>query len=229
MILKIYNSSLDPNLWNKENKLNKDVYNSLLKIALDFYKSTDLKGDIQDILMLGSSVNFNWTPISDIDLHAVIDIAQEKINPEYTRKFMDSLSSKWNNDHDIYIKGHKVEVYLQDIDEENRSIGVYSILHNEWVKDPVKQEIRIDKEKVIKKYNLLRNKINASINGENVDNMKSLLKSISNYREIGLSKIGEFSTENIVFKSLRHTGMLKKLKDAIPQVYDKLVSIKEIN
>jgi predicted nucleotidyltransferase len=229
MKVRIYNQTLDPKLWDENLNLNKDVYKSLLKIAQDFYHSTDLRGDIQDILMLGSSVNYNWTPTSDIDLHIVIDIVSEKINPEYTRKFMDSLTSKWNNDHNIFVKNHQIEVYLQDLSEKNHSIGVYSILHNEWIRKPVKERIVLDKKKISKKYNKIKSKIDSIIRGENVEKMKSLLKSISNYRDIGLNKAGEFGTENIVFKALRHTGELRKLKDAIPQVYDKLVSVKEVN
>jgi len=42
-----------------------------------------------------------------------------------------------------------------------------------------------------------------------------------------LDKTGEFSTENVVFKALRHSGLLTKLKDSINNFYDKQVSIKD--
>jgi hypothetical protein len=53
------------------------------------------------------------------------------------------------------------------------------------------------------------------------------MKSITAYREVGLSSKGEFSNENIVFKSLRQFGQLKKLRDGINQLYDKKASLKE--
>jgi hypothetical protein len=46
-------------------------------------------------------------------------------------------------------------------------------------------------------------------------------------RESGLSKGGEFSTENIVFKLLRTRGHIDKLKDAVNKVYDAQHSLKE--
>jgi hypothetical protein len=46
-------------------------------------------------------------------------------------------------------------------------------------------------------------------------------------RESGLSKGGEFSTENIVFKVLRSRYHIDRLKKAVNTVYDNQRSIKE--
>lgn len=227
MILRIYNKTLDPKLWDENKQLKPEIRESLLKIAMDFYETTDFTSEMQDILMLGSSTNYNWTNESDIDLHILVDIATEKINNEYARKFMDGIGAKWNDEHDIVIKGHNVEVYIQDINETNRSLASYSIMHNEWVKPPVPQEINLDKEKIKHKYHEIKKKIDDVIETGDVDKLKSLMKSIRSYREAGLSKEGEYSTENVVFKALRHTDMLAKLKDATQTIYDKQVSITE--
>ena len=111
MKLRVYNKTLDPNLWD-DKTLKPEIKESLLKIAEDFYNSTDLKGEIQNILFLGSSANYNWTPTSDIDVHIVIDIAEERINEEYARKFMDGLAFKWNTEHDI--EGDEVLLVFDD-------------------------------------------------------------------------------------------------------------------
>ena len=42
----------------------------------------------------------------------------------------------FNSQHDIKIKGYDVEVYVQDLNEKNKSIGVYSIVSNEWLNFP---------------------------------------------------------------------------------------------
>lgn len=228
MKLRVYNKTLEPNLWTEENKLKPEVRKSLFKIAKDFYDSTDLKGDIEDILFLGSSANYNWTPASDVDLHILIDITKEKINPEYVRKIMDNFGFKWNTQHeDIRIKGHKVEVYLQDVGDKNRSVGVYSLLHDEWVHEPKREEIQLDKDLIKKKYHQIKDKIDTMSASGQLDKLKDLMKSITAYREAGLSKEGEFSNENIVFKALRQFGDLKKLKDSITQLYDKNATLKE--
>lgn len=227
MRIRVYNKTLCPDIWDENQTLRPEVYKTLLQIANDFYKSTDLLSEPEDILMLGSSVGYNWTPQSDIDLHILIDIEKEKIDPETFRKFLDVLSYKWNTEHEIEVKDHKVEVYLQDVNETNHSIGVYSIKDNRWVRKPCPQRVVLDREKIQKKYTLIKDKIDYFVKSKDVDSLKTLMKSISAYRQAGLDRSGEFSTENVVFKALRHTGELGKLKDAISSLYDKQVSITE--
>lgn len=234
MKLRVYNDTLDPNIWNEDKSLKSDVKDALLKISEDFYNSTDLTGDIQNILFLGSVANYNYTPSSDIDLHIVIDISSEKINDEYTRAFMDGLSLKWNTDHDIEIKGHPVEVYIQDVRDPNSTVqqarpnvAIYSIFDDKWMIEPNKLKIDLDAEKIREKYQTLKEKIKNLVETEDIEKLKDLMKSIRNYRDAGLSKGGEFSVENLVFKALRHTGELKTMKNAINTIYDKKVSLPE--
>lgn len=233
MKLRVYNKTLDPVLWD-DKTLKPEVGESLLKIAEDFYNSTDLKGDIHNILFLGSSANYNWTPTSDIDIHVVIDIAEEKINEEYARKFMDGLAAKWNTEHDIEVKGHPVEVYLQDLREPNSTpqqarpgAAIYSLYDNKWLLEPNPQNIKLDTDKIRKKFQSIKKKIEELIQTEDFEKMKGLMKSIRNYRNAGLSEGGEFSVENIVFKALRHSGDLTKLKDTINTIYDRKRSLPE--
>ena len=234
MKFRVYNKTLDPNLWLEGKKLNPEVRDALLKIAEDFYKSTELKSDIKNILFLGSSANYNWTPTSDIDLHIVIDITQEDLTEDYARKFMDGLSFKWNSEHDIEIKGHPVEVYLQDVGEPNGTpqlarpgSAIYSIFDDRWLLEPNPKNIKIDPDKVRNKFQSLQKKIKMLIQTEDVEKLKELMKSIRNYRDAGLAKGGEFSVENIVFKALRRSGDIKKLKDTIGRVYDRERSLPE--
>lgn len=232
--LKVYSGTLDSNLWSEEMVLDPTIRANLLKIATDFYKSTDLTIPVMDILFIGSSANYNWTPQSDLDLHVVIDVSKLNIDPTLTRSFMDGLSAKWNNSHEIEIKGHPLEVYLQDIREKNSSAelsregaAVYSVLKNQWVKKPILQKLDIDKEKVKHKYRSIKKQIDDFISEKNVDKLKKLMKDIRQYRDVGLTKNGEFSTENLVFKALRKTDALTRLKDAINSIYDKSVNIDE--
>jgi len=232
--LRVYNKTLDPNIWNEGKMLKPEVKESLLKIAEDFYKSTELKGDINNILFLGSSANYNWTDVSDVDLHIVIDITEQNIPKEHARKFMDGLASKWNTDHDIKVKTHPVEVYLQDISEPNATAelarpgaAIYSIFDDKWLVEPNPQNIRIDADKIRKKYQELKSRIKLLIQTEDVEKLKSLMTSIRNYRNAGMMKGGEFSVENLVFKALRHGGDLEKLKTAVTDIYDRKVSLPE--
>lgn len=234
--IRIYNKTLEPNIWDKNQNLKPEIRLDLLKIANDFYKSTDFKTSFIDILLLGSSVNYTWTPESDIDVHIVFDIKKEGLDTEHYRKTIDSMGSQFNLEHNIKIHGHKVEVYLQDITEKNstpervRKHGaMFSLLHDKWLVSPKFEKFSIDKEKIKKKFYHIKDKIDHIIEKRDVEALKTLMKSIRDYRNKGLeSGEGEFSTENIVFKALRHTGILEKLKNNINSIYDRLVSLEEM-
>jgi len=226
--MKIYNRTLDPKIWDANLNLRPGIREALLKIAQDFYNTTDFEGELIDILFIGSVANYNWSPTSDIDLHIVIDVAAEKIAVDYARKFMDTLAAKWNNDHELEIRGHPVEVYLQDIGEINRTESSYSIIDNRWVTKPIPKKLTLDRAKIQQKYHEIKNRIDTMVNTQDVTKLQALMKAIRNYREAGLSSGGEWSAENVVFKALRHTGMLTKLKDSINTIYDRQVSLKEV-
>ena len=235
MKFRIYNKTLEPNVWDENMILKPEIRVKLLKVAQDFYKSTDLKSPVIDILFLGSVTNYNWTPTSDIDLHLIIDITQENVAPEHARQFMDGLGAGWNNSHEIEIHGHPVEVYLQDKTEKNSTpeqsregSAMYSVLKGEWLKKPDKTNISVDRDKIKQKYHKVKDMVDSFVSEKNVDKLKKLMKALKNYRNVGLERAGEFSTENLVFKALRHTDVITKLKDSINSLYDKSVSINEV-
>jgi len=216
---RIYNSRLDPELWDND-VLKQEVLEKLLKIANAFYKDTELNAPIEDIYFIGSTAGYNWTPSSDIDLHLLIDFSKIDSNKELVKKYVDSLKNKWNQDHDINIGNHSVEVYLQDINDVNRSQAIYSILNNKWIKKPIYGNVQIDKDSIKKKYNQYVKMIDASIQNADLDIMKNIIKKLYDMREVGLSSGGEYSTENLVFKLLRSTGYISKLRKNVKVVYD---------
>jgi hypothetical protein len=48
---------LNPKVWDDQNTLNREVREQLLKIANDFYESTEIDADIKDIILTGSLAN----------------------------------------------------------------------------------------------------------------------------------------------------------------------------
>jgi hypothetical protein len=121
-----------------------------------------------------------------------------------------------------------VELYIQDIKETNRALGVYSILNNKWVRVPQKLRLSLDKNLIQKKYVDMVVQIKNAIKSNNFTDLKRVLKSVYDMRETGLSKGGEFSTENIVFKLLRTRNHIDNLKTAVNKVYDNQHSLKEM-
>ncbi len=225
--VRLYNKTLCPELWDEAKHLDPKVRSALLKIAFDFYADTEIQAKVEDVQLLGSAANYNWTPESDVDVHILVDSAQIGMDPETAKKYFRSLSGKWNLEHEIKVKGHPVELYIQDIHEENSATAIYSLVHDKWIKSPEVEKIVVDKPQIQKKYSMWVERINDAIRKKNDVALKKILESLRNYRQAGLKQRGEFSTENLVFKILRARGYLEKLKDAYNDIYDKKMTVRD--
>ena len=143
---------LNQSIWDGE-KLNTLVRERLLKIADDFIEDLEIveKEDIEDIRLTGSLANYNYTSYSDIDLHVIIDFQKLSADEKFIESFFKNKRTIWNNEHDIFIKGFDVELYVEDDNEEHHSTGIYSVLNDEWYKKPKPTKKKIDKKAVLKK------------------------------------------------------------------------------
>lgn len=224
MKVRIYNDILNPTIWDN-NKLNPEIKEKLLQIGKDFYADTETDAPLKDILFVGSLANYNWSDTSDFDVHVVIDFKDVDENVELVEKLVNALKSKWNDEHDIHLKGHNVEVYIQDVTKENRSTGVYSLIQDKWLSEPQKENVEVDKEKIQQKYNDTVRKINSGIKAQDINKLKAIVKDVYDMRQAGLDKSGELSAENLVFKILRNSNYIEKLKQEIINLYDKKQSI----
>ena len=129
-----------------------------------------------------------------------------------------------------------VELYVQDSIEPHTSTGLYSILNDEWVKEPTNIDPDIRDEDVEQKYRGLATDIekleSKLLKTENVpSNAKELYglatkrkEKIMKMRKEALSKGGEFSIGNLAFKKLRNNGYIGKLIDLISKSYDRIYS-----
>jgi len=226
--LKIYNDTLDPSLWDSAGSLMSDVARILLKIGQDFYDSIEIKPILHDVLLLGSAAAYNYSTNSDIDIHLVIDFKELDMSEEDAAKYVDALKSKWNDSHNIKVKGKDVEVFIQDIGHQTHANGVYSLLHNNWVKMPIKEDTTlIDKPAIKVKFSEMVNKIKNVEITPSIEKLKEVITELYEMRQSGLDAAGELSTENLVFKLLRHKGYIKRLKDTKTKLYDQSVSLTE--
>ena len=134
--------------------------------------------------------------------------------------------------HNIKIKGFDVEIYVQDYNEPHHSTGVYSVLRDLWITQPVKADESIDHANIQKKavmlmedidevYELFANKeYKASVAAA-----ERLRDKIRRFRQAGLERGGAYSVENLTFKVLRINEYLKKLSSLRIMSYEKLMSL----
>ena len=203
---------LNPKIWSDQ-EMKPELREVLKKIGTQFYKNLEVDIPLEDILLIGSSANYNWTQYSDIDLHLLMDFSSQS-NPDIFKKYFDSKKIEFNQKYNLKYKNHQIEVYVQDINEPNAAQGVYSILQDKWLKAPTYENIEISDVEIDKKAQPLMNQIDDIINGnQSIDDIKKLKERIRSFRKNGLEKGGEYSVENLAFKKMRNNGYLEKLND----------------
>jgi hypothetical protein len=220
-----YHDTLNQDVWSG-NELRIDVRYKLLEIAkrfVEYLNVPDFK--LVDVILRGSLTNYNYTQYSDFDLHIVTDYAA--LDSDITEPFYMAKKKIWNDEHNITIKGHEVELYVEDRDEENISQGMYSVLDNRWHNQPKYQQPNIDDRAVNSKARDLMTQINRAIRAGSVEDITRLQDKIRNMRQSGLDAGGEFSTENLAFKIIRNKGYLTRLYKNKNSKFDQELSLDE--
>jgi hypothetical protein len=218
------NKNLNPKLWDKDGNLNPVIKDKLIDIADAFYEFIGVKLNIIDLTITGSNANFTWNAHSDIDLHLVIS----GVASEQDRELFNAKKAVWGDQHNITIKGIPVEVYVQGNAEVHYSTGVYSILEDDWVVVPKKQKPAIDDAAVHAKKDNIVERIEEALMENDLEKLKSIKEKVVQMRKAGLERAGEWSTENLVFKILRNTGMIEELTTKIHELVDKELSLEHI-
>ena len=227
-------SELNQDFWNQPGeKLDPKIRLQLLKIAQDFIdNSQGSDAPLKDITFTGSLANFNYSPFSDVDLHVLFDFSDINDDEELVREYFQAAKAVWNNVHDIDIKGFEVEIYGQHSNDPHVASGLYSVLNDEWIIKPERSNPQIDYKDIQKKAHSIQDQIDRVIefyeNGEyeeTINRSDKLKAKIKRLRQAGLDDIGEYSVENLAFKTLRRNGYLGKLSDVKTNAYDKMMSI----
>jgi predicted nucleotidyltransferase len=224
------NKTLNPDLW-EDDKLIPEVKDHLMMIVGEFIKFLKVEITPLDVIFTGSNAAYNYTPESDIDLHIVTDFSKINGDINLIKEFFMAKKSIWNENRDIKVKGHDVELYVQDKDEELIASGKYSVMNDEWIIKPDKKvvdEKSIDNETINKKVNQFHYDINNAVEDGNLTKLNKIKDKIKTLRKSGLHKAGEFGVENLTFKALRNDGSIEKLMNGINASYDKKLSLEEI-
>ena len=149
------------------------------------------------------------------------------------KKGIDGQRFIWNLRHNIVMRGHDIELYLQDVNEPHVASGLFSLLNNEWIRVPQYNPPQIDERDVQKKFEGIVNDIDQlesklqsndpEISPRDLyDHAEKLKTKIMKMRKEGLAERGEFSVENLVFKKLRNEGYIQNLIDLISRSYEEI-------
>ena len=217
-------------------KIKPEIRERLLKVAEIFIDFLDVDFFVHDILLIGSLVGYNWSEFSDFDIHIIYDYDESDGNKDLYEELFRLKKTIFNAAHDIRIKGFETELFVQDIAKKEKSSGSYSILNNEWIRLPKLESFTIDKDKLISKANQWMDIIDGVIENAEDEDLPDAIKLVSKYRDklrkyrtCGLSKEGEYSYENLVFKFLRRNGYVNKLENLKNKITDKKLSLEQEN
>jgi predicted nucleotidyltransferase len=232
---------LQPKIW-QDNVMNSRVRLRLMDIADEFIEFINVPWvKPKDIILTGSLANYNWSKYSDFDLHILMDFKKVDERVEFVKEYFDSKKIVWNEQHsNLKIYGFPVELYVQDINEEHKASGIYSLNKNKWIKEPERDElvsIKLDRQtiknktlKYVKDINKLISNFNEETDTHKLEiisnKVKSTWDSLKRIRRESLKTGNELTIGNLIWKSLRRLGFLDKLFDLKAQAYDKIKSIK---
>ena len=227
---------LNPEVWDKNQKgnytLKSDIQKKLLKVSEIFLDYVDIDIFVQDIVLIGSLTGYNWSDFSDFDLHIMYDFNDAGENKDLYKELFYLKKTVFNAKHEIRIKGFEVEVFIQDSNEKEKSVGSYSIMNRKWIRFPEKEKFEVDEKKILEKANQWMDIIDGVLeNAEELDLdealrlVKKYKNKLKKYRTCGLQKGGELSYENLVFKYLRRSGYLSKLENFKNKVANKKLSL----
>ena len=218
-----HHHELNPVLWDN-NSLRKDVRHQLLKIARHFALYLDVPIlNLKDVTLSGSSAGYNYSSYSDIDLHLVV--SKTNGNDElFTAK-----KNLYNNQHDLAIKSIPVELYVQPADQKHHSAGIYSVLDDKWITEPVHEEPKTDPKDIKAKARNYASKINSAMRSGQIEQCRQVMDELKRLRQAGLETGGEQSVENLAFKLLRARGQIDKLRKYITKLESAELSLGEHN
>ena len=218
-----HHHELNPVLW-VNNRLRPDVRLKLLSIAKDFAHYLNVpKLYLNDITISGSSAGYNYSDYSDIDLHLVV----LKVNGN--EELFTAKKNLYNSERNIKIKNIPVELYVQLATQPHYSAGIYSILDDKWIKEPVYEEPTTDPKDIKNKARSYSSKINHAIRSKDVDKCQEVMNELRRLRQAGLESKGEQSIENLAFKLLRARGRITKLRKYIDKLNSQQLSLGEQN
>lgn len=220
-------SQLNSKLFDEEAHLRKDVRDRLVEIGDDFVSGLKEDGvplKVCDYWLVGSNAAYNYQPDSDVDLHIIVNMEDLDADEKILRLLYDYIKSSWSQKYDITIKGHPLEIYLEDSRTSSASNGIYSIKKDKWIKVPEPQE---DKKLYPEDSDLYRDWLSRYNNLED-EEVEQFIDDLYLMRKEALASEGEFALGNLIFKEFRNSGRLDILRDRKNEIKSRELTLESL-
>lgn len=221
-----YHDELNPSLWSGF-RLKKAVRSKLLQLAREWQTFSKIPDNIVvDIIFTGGNANYNYTQVSDIDVHIVIDKNNMFPDREFLDEYLKDKKLLWSLMRHNRVRGYQVEFYAQDQDDNLVASAVYSLRHDKWIKKPVHGKYNFEDEGLEKKVQEYRTLIDTFIEkGVDAQDFEVVKSKLRELRATSLTTGDEYSEGNLIFKSLRNEGYLDKINSYLNSLKDRELSL----
>lgn len=222
---------LNEKIWEKDGKMVPIVKERLLQISRKFLDDFITPVKIKNIYIVGSLASFQWTSTSDIDVHLTVDV-KEPHSDKSTDDYFDLKKDHFNKNHNIFVKGFKVEININEEKAEQSQFWkdkpVYDLFKDKWIRKPNSNTRRLDDPVVMKFSEYFEDIIDNLIKNEAPSHDFSKLKNtIKALRKQGLENDGEYSIGNLIFKQLRNSGANGRLFNYKNDIEDRELSLEK--
>lgn len=218
---------LNDKIWQDENKLIPEIRERLIIIARTFLKTLNAPVVEKAIYLTGSLASYQWRPMSDFDIHCLVEITDDECKG-FLDDYFDTRAKLFNANHSIFIKGYKVEMNVKEGEVLLEGKGVFDLGRNKWIQKPSEPKRELDDDEVLRKTQEIQNEIDELINTGDVTAYSVIRDKIKAMRTEGLTTEGEYGIGNLVFKALRHSGYLDKLFSKKAELEDEIMSMEKV-
>lgn len=222
---------LNPKIFDQDGQMFPEVREKLIEIVDEFMASmedTEIGWNPLDVVVVGSNAGYNYTDRSDLDLHIVVDLREiSETCPELLSQLFNAERRLFNQDYDLTIKGINVEIYVEDINAGTRTNGIYSVLSDDWIVKPIEVETpKLDLSDP--DYQETFSLVTDTLHNGTSDEVEMVINSLYLTRKYSLAQDGESGKGNLIFKEIRNSGLLDKLKERKLELRSKELSLESM-
>jgi hypothetical protein len=216
-------AKLNPLLWTSDRHLIPQVKSTLIKIARHFQQFVEIDFPVIDLQITGGQTTRYYTDHSDLDLHLITDYSQIDCDQELAELF-DTKRLLYRQQHEIHIHKIPVELYIEDL-KQPAAGGAYSIVDLEWIRPSPEPDQQPNNEKIEQLASVWDQNLRAALDHRDLTILKELHTLLQQYRRRGLAQQGEYAQANLVFKTLRNSGIVDQLRSTIRHLEDQKLSL----
>ena len=105
---------------------------------------------------------------------------------------------------------------------------MYSLTHDRWLKEPLLVHPKFEHPAIQQRANDILAQADDALARKNEAKLREVLQKIGEIRTSGLQHGGEFDTDNLVFKVIRNSGVVQKIRDALIALMDTSLTVEDV-